>query len=410
MLPMKFVLAVFLLFSLSLLAQPLQVSVHAEKAILINGKTGAILFEKEAFTPAYPASTTKIATALYALHKQQANLAKLVTIKSEALASITPQAKRDSNYRSPPHWLETDSSHISLKKGEEITLDQLLHALLISSANDAANAIAMSTSGSVPKFMHEVNHYLRTIGCTQTEFNNPHGLHHPKHTTTAYDLALMIKAGLEHPKFREIIGKARYTCPQTNFEYERTFVQTNLLMRNGPYNYPKAIGGKTGTTQAAGKNLVAAAEEGDRLLIGVVLGCKTRAEVYQDMLKLFETAFHETKMRRTLLPIGDTSLTRKVKGAQGKLKTVLPEGLYYDFYPAEDEPVKVQIQWNIPRLPIRKGKEVGIIRLVNEREMIVKQSPILAAGDLRRAIWPWLLIGTGIILVILLITNLKKRV
>ena len=405
----RFVLFFLLCYSSSV-AEPLNLTVHADKAVLINGKTGTILFEKEAFTPAYPASTTKIATAIYALHCKGEQLDHVVSVKAEALASISPQAKRDSNYRSPPHWLETDGSHISLKRGEELTLNQLLHALLISSANDAANTIAISTAGNVPKFMQEVNTYLKSIGCTQTEFNNPHGLHHPAHITTAYDLALMAKVGLEHPKFREIVGKVRHTCPKTNLEQERTFVQTNLLMRNGAYNYPKAIGVKTGGTQAAGKNLVAAAQDGDRLLIGVVLGCESRSEVYQDMLKMFEAAFNQTKMRRTLLPVGDRTLIRKVSSAQGKLKTILPDGLYYDFFPAEDEPIKAEIRWMLPQLPIRKGTQIGSVCVVNERDMVIQESPILAAADLRRAFWPWILIAVAVIISVVFIKQFKKGV
>lgn len=392
-----------ILSSCCLIGEPLDLSLHAEKALLINGSSGAILFEKEAFTPAYPASTTKIATALYALHMKEKQLDKILTVKREALASITPQAKRDSNYRSPAYWLETDGSHISLKKGEEISFRQLLHALLISSANDAANAIAMGVCGTVPKFMQEVNHYLKSIGCTDTYFNNPHGLHHPEHLTTAYDLALMTRKGLEHEVFREMVRTPRYVCAQTNLEYDRTFLQTNLLLRNGAYHYPKAIGVKTGSTKAAGKNLVAAAEDNGRLLIGVVLGCKSRPEVYQDMLKMFEAAFNEKQMRRTLLAPGDTTLTKKVKGAHSKLKTVLPEGLFYDFYPSEDELIKAEVRWAMPKLPVKCGEQVGTVCLVNERMAVVKESPILAASNLRRAYWPWILVCLLIIFSVALI-------
>ncbi|MCH9608691.1 MAG: D-alanyl-D-alanine carboxypeptidase DacF [Chlamydiales bacterium] len=390
---MKWLLPIIFLSFSVLHSKPLDLEIHAEKALLMNGETGAILFEKEGHTPTFPASTTKISTALYALEVKKRELEKLVVVKKGALSSITPQAKRDSNYRSPPHWLETDGMHIGLKSGEELTFNQLLHGLLIGSANDAANVIAMSISGSVPKFMEEVNRYLIAIGCQETSFNNPHGLHHPAHVTTAYDLALMTKKGLENPLFRDIVGKASYTCPQTNLEYERTFRQTNLLMRSGAYNYPKAIGVKTGSTQAAGKNLVSAAVDGNRLLIAVVLGCQSRAEVYQDTLKLFESAFSEQKMRRILLPVGDASLTQKVKGARSSLKTTLPEGLFYDFYLSEDEKVKAVIHWNLPSLPIRKGVEVGSVSVVSQEGEVLKSSPIIAAADLKRSIWPYLLIS-----------------
>lgn len=270
-------------------------------------------------------------------------------------------------------------------------MHDLLHGILICSANDASNTVAIGLSGTVPKFMDQLNGFLQSIGCKQTTFNNPHGLHHPEHMTTANDLALMTTEALRYPEFREIVCKPRYTCPETNLEYERTLLQTNLMLRNGSYNYPKAIGVKTGGTQAAGKNLVAAAEEGDRLLIGVVLGCTSRADVYKDMIKMFETAFNEPKMRRMLLPIDDQSLSQKVKGARGKLKTYLPEGVSYDFYPAEEEAVKLEMAWDIPTLPVRKGMQVGVVSVLDSQERLLKQAPILASQDLKRSIWPWLL-------------------
>ena len=101
----------------------------------------------------------------------------------EAVASITPQAKRQSNSRSPPHWLETDGTHVGIKRGEEFKLYELLHLMMIASANDAANVIAQGLSKTIPKFMEETNELLQTLGCKNTHYNNPHGLHHPQHIT-----------------------------------------------------------------------------------------------------------------------------------------------------------------------------------------------------------------------------------
>src|SRR5262249_25642973 len=146
------------------------------------------------------------------------DLKQVFTADREALASITPEAKRQSNYRSPPHWLETDGTHVGIKKGEELSLYDLLHACLIASANDASNIIAQSLGGTIPQFMDEVNAYLKEIGCKNTHFNNPHGLHHPDHYTTAYDLAMMAKEGLKDPVFRKIVSLMRHSCPRTNLE------------------------------------------------------------------------------------------------------------------------------------------------------------------------------------------------
>lgn len=382
----------FLLLTLQLNGEQFKLSVGAEGAILMNAKTGAVLFEKNAHTQAYPASTTKMATALYTLHQCHKNtdpeqlrkvLTQRFTADRETVASISPQAKKQSNYRSPAYWLETDGSHIGIKYGEELRLYDLLNAMLIASANDASNLIAQGIGGTIPKFMEGVNQYLKELGCKNTYFNNPHGLHHPDHVTTPYDLALMAQEGLKDPIFRRIVRTSMYTCPQTNLEYERNLGQTNLLLRQGAHGYSKAIGIKTGTTQAAGKNLVAAAEENGRTLIAVALGCRgSRSELYQDVIKMFETAFKEPKMRRLLLPQGPQKLTTKVRGARKLLKTTLPEGLYYDFYPSEDVRIKAKVVWNSLTLPVREGECVGYVQVVDEHDTLLQQSPLFAFADL----------------------------
>ena len=191
----------FLFLFVPLLAQPLDLKVTGEHVILMNAETGAVLFEKNAQERCHPASTTKIATALYALHLRGHDLESKMTTRSEAVRSITPQAKQQSKYRSPPHWLETDSSHIGLKKGEEMSFHDLLHAILISSANDACNVVAETLGGTIPTFMEHLNYYLKKIGCANTTYNNPHGLTHPDHQTTAQDLAIMAKEALSQPFF-----------------------------------------------------------------------------------------------------------------------------------------------------------------------------------------------------------------
>lgn len=398
----------------SLNAKPLKLTIGAENAILINGNTGAILFEKEAHQPAFPASTTKIASALYALKIGGHNLQQKITANSEAIASITTQAKKQSNYRSPAYWLETNSTHIGIKKGEEFSLFDLLSAMLISSANDASNVIAQSLGGTIPKFMDGVNLYLKEIGCNHTNFNNPHGLHHPDHQTTAYDLAQMTLVALKDPLFRQIVSTARYQCPQTNLEFERTLLQTNLLLRQGSYYYPKAIGVKTGTTQAAGKSLVAAAEDQGRLLIAVVLGYKgEKSELYNDVIKIFEAAFNEPKMRRRLLSEGSQSFTKKVDHGRGLLKTYLPEDLTYDFYPSEEMPVRASVQWEIPPLPIVKDAQVGVIKVTDNEGRFIKEAPLLAEQPLLPSLWysykkVWL--GLGLSSMLLTFWQILRRI
>jgi len=194
--------------------------------------------------------------------------------------------------------------------------------------------------------------------------------------------------GLKNPIFKTIVSTSRYKCPQTNLEYERTFVQTNRLLRSGSFSYSKAIGVKTGTTQAAGKNLVAAAEENGRCLIAVALGYRNgRTELYRDVTKLFETAFNEPKMRRYLLKKGLTDLSTTVVGTGRKLTTTLPKGLSYDYYPAEECAVKARVTWKVPPLPIAAKDRVGTIQVVDERGNVIQETALYAFEDLKPTLW-----------------------
>ncbi len=364
------------------MGEPLSFSGSAEKAILINGKTGVILFEKNMHTPAFPASITKIATALYVLNMCGDQLDVKLKATQDALASISPLAKKQSNYRNPPHWLETDGGHIGIKIGEELTLRDLLYAMLVCSANDAANVIAHHVGGTIPKFMTELNLFLKEVGCKHTHFLNPHGLHHPDHITTAYDQAIIAREAMKDPLFRIMVSTVSYTAAKTNLEFERTFKQTNRLLRDGAHYYPYSIGIKTGTTSAAGKPLIAAAEKQGRELIAVVLETQG-VKRYEDTIKLFETAFNQPKMRRALLPKGVQKLKSRVVGGRGWLKTALPNGLSYDFYPAEELPVKATVQWEIPPVPIEKGAIVGEVKVLDSKGNAVKSAPLLAAEKVK---------------------------
>lgn len=415
-----------LFLCLLLFSSPLWgIELASEKAILINSNNGKILFEKNAYEKAFPASITKIATALFALEMMgEENLDQLFTASQNAIASISPQAKRQSNYRSPPHLLETDGCHMSIKKGEELTFYDLLCGMLIASANDAANVIAENVVGSIPEFMKRLNEYLYQLGCKNTHFYNPHGLFHPDHSTTAYDMALISRKAMQSSVFRQIVALPSYTVPQTNYEYERKIVQTNSLIRPGSHFYPKAIGIKTGYTSQAGKNIVAAAEDKKRSLIAVILSSPTVKERYTDAIHLFEMAFSEKKMRHYLYSKEKSVFKKKVPHGTKELVAFLPDGLYYDFYPSEKTTVKAKIIWAIPQLPIEKGTFVGKINLLDEKGFAIQTLPLFAQEKLtptlfyrlieklkekRRAVF-WITSGFFLFLLISFLRRPQKKV
>lgn len=360
----------------SLHAKQLEIEVSAPSAILMNGRTGAILFEKEAFLPTFPASTTKVATALYVL-AHECDLTRNVRVSAEALQMKSPKVKNP-----PAFWLEFDGTKMGVKKGEICSLEALLHGLMMVSGNDAANVLAEAMSDSVPCFVEELNRYLRSIGCLSTHFCNPHGLHHKDHQTTAYDLARITQKALEFETFRSIVSKISWNSPQTNKQAAVELKQFNKLLKPGPFFYSKAIGVKTGYTSQAQYALVAAAEDDERYLIAVLLGCKQSDYRYVDAKALFEAAFREQKSSYVFLE-KEASYERVIEGAKSVLCAGLEEGLELSYFPSEAPEIKAFLHWDCLSLPIDKGEKVGEIRLVDALGQLWKSAPLVAQKDVQ---------------------------
>ena len=217
----------------------------ASSAILFAPASGSILFQKNADQKRPIASTTKIMTALTVLRKG-GDLDRLCTI--------------------PPEACGIEGTSIYLKPGETLSVRDLLYALLLSSANDAATALALLCSGSIPAFAEEMNRNAEQIGLENTFFMNPHGLDHPEHYSTARDLALLAAAAFEDVTFREMVSTRRYSIPAPDGG-RRFFLNHNKLLTR----YPDCVGVKTGFTKKSGRCLVSAAERDGVLLISVTL-------------------------------------------------------------------------------------------------------------------------------------------
>ncbi|MBQ8498954.1 D-alanyl-D-alanine carboxypeptidase family protein [Chlamydia sp.] len=384
-------------FSLStpLLEASSTISTKGLAAAVIQADSGAILKEKNLDMMIFPASMTKIATALLILRRYPDVLTRFITIRRDPITSITPQAKQQSGYRSPPYWLETDGTAIQLKVKEEVSGWDLLHALLISSANDAANVLADACCHSVSTFMQQLNDFLKEIGCRNTHFNSPHGLHHPNHYTTARDLAIIMKEALKDPLFRQIIYTNSYTMEATNLSPERVLSSTNkLLSSSSAYFYPPCLGGKTGTTKIAGKNIVFAAEKNNRSIIVVAAGYfGPTAQLYQDAITICEDLFNEPLLRCYLLP---PSSQYKVQTKFGTITTLVSKGVYYDFYLSEGDPLlSFSLKTEKLSFPIQRGDLLGHWILSTPKGEIVRSEPFLAESDIFPTFRQWLLI-TGL--------------
>ena len=309
-----------------------------------------------------------------------------VIADQESIVSVTEEAKRRSNYSTPAYWLVPGGSHIGIKKGEELTLRDLLYGMMVASACDASNVIAQHVSGNIPNFMSELNVYLKEIGCQNTSFCNPHGLHHPDHQTTAYDMALMTKEALKNSKFCEIVGTVRYTRPKTNKQESTTLVQTNRLLRSGKLNYSHAFGVKTGHTSQALNTFVASAKKNDRVLIAVLLKSKERDEMFRDCIKMFEAAFNQPKVQRTLLKAGPQKFSLELEGAAKPIKTYISENALIEYYPAEEPKIKCLLSWDSLTLPIAKGQRVGELTIKDGKGSVM-QKVSLSAEEPIQATW-----------------------
>ncbi len=275
------------------LTDPMDVAATA--ALLVDADYGDVLYDQNAHAQRYPASITKVMTALLTLEAVGRGELALDTV-------VTAQA-------SAQNGLSADGSSQNLKTGEQLTVEELLYCMLVASANEAGNILAETVSGSVDSFVEQMNKRAAELGMENTHFSNPHGLHNAEHYTTAYDISLMATEALKHDTFRTIVATEEYRIPATNLSGERHFYNTNALLSNWKYigyTYSSAIGVKTGSTPEAGQCLVSAAVENGRTLIAVVLGAENVANADGTVSR---QAFSESKR---LLQWGFQNFSRKV--------------------------------------------------------------------------------------------------
>lgn len=353
-------------------------NVGAKGAVLMNAETGKVLFEKNGHQPLYPASVTKVITALYALEKKGAFLDEEVQASAEVLRVLPPSLRRNSAHGHPPYCLEAGGTHMGIRADEILPLRALLYGLMLESGNDAANVIAQHVSGSVGRFMEELNLFVQSLGCQHTQLRTPHGLPCIDHCTTAYDLALVTRRALRHPFFRELVGSVQYTRPATNKQPASELFQRNALIRPGQFYYPKAIGVKTGYTQMAGYTLVAAAEDTHRKLIAVLLGYENAQQRYKDAIALFEMAFHEPKKERTLFSSDFDRFTARVEGGRSPVEARILNDLVLNYYASEEPSIRSIYHWDFPPLPILEGEEVGRIDIITEGGELLLSAPLVA--------------------------------
>lgn len=269
------------------------IDINASAALLIDNRTNKILYSKNENEKLFPASTTKIITAILVIENY--SLDEKVTASYDAIMNI-PQGYATAN----------------IQVGEELTIKQLLDMLLVHSANDAANVLAEYAGGSISSFVAMMNTKINELGLTSTHFTNPYGLQDDNHFSTAHDLAVIMQYCLKNNTFKQLSGQASCAIPATNKSAPRKYASTNELLIAGNINYsPYVISGKTGFTSKAGGCLVSMAYHNDLELISVILNSNDR---FGDTRKLYNYGYDNYSLKN-IVNANDVITSIEIKNA-----------------------------------------------------------------------------------------------
>lgn len=363
-------LSVFLLTALtvSLWAAPRAAAleppeIQCKAALLVDAHTGAVVYAKNEHQELYPASLTKIMTCLLALEaidKGKLDMNQAVTATASALEG-----------------LPSDGSTAGIQAGEVMTVEHLLYCMMLVSANEASQILAETISGSVAAFVGEMNAKAQALGCKNTHFVNPHGIHDSQHYTSAWDMYLIAKEAMKYEQLMSICDTPTVVIPATNVSAARTLRTTNYLIGSWytrGYLNGDAHGIKTGSTSQAGHCLVSTATRGTRSFISVVMGGdrvklednETRTYSFYDTNQLFNWAF-DNFTYQTLLREDDMVLDVAVSLSETDHVVVHPRGdvevlLPGDIAP-EDMERDVVLKADPVEAPVAAGDVLGTMTL-----------------------------------------------
>ncbi len=331
--------------------QSSDIPVSAKSAVLIEASSGEVIWSKNSDSRMPMASTTKIMTALVAL--ENGDISKEVKVSPLAVG--------------------VEGSSVYLSANEVLTLEELIYAMMLESANDAAAAIAIEVGGSIESFAEMMNQKACDLGLKDTHFENPHGLDGDTHYTTAYELSLIAREAMKHETFKEMVSTHRKTIPLNGYEGTRVLVNHNKMLNL----YEGAVGVKTGYTKKSGRCLVSAAERDGLCFIAVTLGAP---DDWDDHTKMLDLGFSLYE-KKNLCDIGSFSYIMPVSGGiddhiilenTKAVTVILPRG--------EGE-IKCVVE--LPKFclaPISKGQKIGklVYCLGNE---VIAESEIVACGS-----------------------------
>lgn len=349
--------------------------IRSTSAILIHEGSGRVFYEKDADAKAYPASTTKIMTALLAAE------------------NLDPQAVLTASETAID--IDRDGSNIGVLNGEEMTVEQYLYGLLVASANDAANVLAEAVAGDIPSFVEKMNARAAELGMTGTHFVNAHGYHDANHYTTARDLSKLAIEVMKHDLLRTIVGTTQYEIPPTNKYLEtRILSNGNCLVnpyRNHRYVYEGAAGIKTGHTSDAGSCLVSYAKRNGIGFFCVTLNAPVEYEgnfSFLDSIALFNHGYNNYSLK-AISDINEIVSVHEVKWAKGNDQVILSakeplEVLLPKRYDSDKLTKEVFTEERIAA-PVKQGDVLG--RLVYSYDgQEIGSVDLVATKDVKRSI------------------------
>lgn len=411
---LNLLLCILLIFSFTpIKAETTEPDIAAGTAILMDARTKTVLYQKNGYQKCYPASITKLMTALLAIENLSPN--DTITFSKDAIFGIEP-----------------GSSHIGMDVDEQLTVDAALHGLLLMSANEVANGLAEAVSGSIDAFSERMNERAKELGAQNTHFVNPHGLHDDNHYTTAYDMGLIASYLAENEYFLQIMQDANYQIPGTNKtdEIRYLYQQHKMLnpLRDAAIYRKDVIGGKTGYTDQAHHTLVTMARQGDTTLVAVVLQSE-KDSLYTDTAKLLDYGFksyhslqlhHADEIIKTL-PIYAIKSGQAYQSANAGL--ALKEDVSVTV-PNTVQVSDITLSFNIPDkldANVKIGEPIGEVSFIlgaktlSKNALILKQIELLPEpeltfyGVISSSPIKAIIIGVVIILILFLMWFIKRR-
>ena len=354
----------FFLFNVAVAAAE-DLTPNSKSAILLEQTTGKILFEKNAHEKLAPASMTKVMSMLLimeAIDSGKINMTDQVTI-SENAASM-------------------GGSQVFLEAGEKYSVEELLKGIAIASGNDAVVAMSEKVAGSTETFVKMMNEKASTLGLTNTNFVNPHGLDAENHYTTAYDMAIMAKELLKYPKILEFTSIYEYYMPKPD-NSTTWLVNTNRLVRF----YDGVDGLKTGFTSVAGYCLTATAKKQDLRLISVVMGVETADKRSSDTVKLLDYGFNTYKLKVILTKDKSLGNVRIENGKTNQATVVLVGDATELLKVTENETnytFNVKINNKI-KAPIKQGDIIGTVEIIDNEGHIIMEPNVTIKENIKKA-------------------------